>query len=203
MSKVFLDCGTHQFQGLKEFINILGIDKDWKVHSFEANPLTSAGNLNRIDKSWEFDLTLHECAIGTRDGKVKFMGEHNNYQAMGEPDSMGSRIADNWHPGIFSETEEGKHDGHTGVEFEVDAIDFPKFIRETFSDDDEIYIKMDVEGSEFDILEELVKDFPPNIKVFYVEWHERFFPNAPYMHHKRKRYTKIITELGVEFKDWI
>jgi|TARA_R110000824_G_scaffold70127_1_gene180245 FkbM family methyltransferase len=203
VSKVFLDCGAHEFQGLRQFIDILGIDEDWRVHSFEANPITSGRAAEHIDKAWKFHHVFHNCAIGTRDGKVTFMGEYCNYQEAGVPDSQGSRISDNWHPGIYSETSKGAGDGITSREFKVDMIDFPKFIRDTFSKDDEIYIKMDVEGSEFDILEELVKDFPPQIKVMYVEWHERFFPNAPYMHHRRKLYTKIITELGVELKDWI
>ena len=37
--KHFLDMGAHKLEGLKEFTEKLGIDKEWKVYSYEPNIL--------------------------------------------------------------------------------------------------------------------------------------------------------------------
>ena len=37
--KHFLDLGAHKLEGLKEFTERLGIDKTWKVYSYEPNIL--------------------------------------------------------------------------------------------------------------------------------------------------------------------
>ena len=40
MKKIFIDCGTHLFQGFEQFVSKYNIDKSWECHSFEANPIT-------------------------------------------------------------------------------------------------------------------------------------------------------------------
>ena len=38
--KIFIDCGTHLFQGFEQFIQKHNIDSEWKCFCFEANPFT-------------------------------------------------------------------------------------------------------------------------------------------------------------------
>lgn len=191
MAKVFLDCGAHKFEGLREFIPILALDKTWVVHSFEANPtITKNAKLN-VDEEWKFEHYMHDCAVGARNGKIKFISEYRDRDEGG----MGSRLATNWHDGIY--------DFGGGRPYEVDIINFPEWIRDTFNDDDEVVIKLDVEGAEFEILPELIKDIPKCLKVMWIEWHERFFPDPDKQKEDRERYTEDLRKAGVVVNDWI
>jgi FkbM family methyltransferase len=191
MRKVFLDCGAHKFEGLREFVNILNIDEDWVVHSFEANPTVTQNFKSNLDEEWKFSHTMHECAVGARDGKISFVSEYQNEPVGG----MGSRLACNWHDGIY--------DYGGGRLYEVDIINLPEWIKNNFNEDDEIHIKLDVEGAEFEILTELTKDIPPQIKSMYIEWHERFFPTELDKAGERHKFSTLIRQAGIKLEDWI
>jgi len=54
----------------------------------------------------------------------------------------------------------------------VKILDFSAFIIENFKPTDEIILKMDVEGKEYDILEKMIRDGSIKyIKEIYCEWH--------------------------------
>ena len=190
MARVFLDCGAHKFEGLREFINILKIDKEWQVHSFEANPTITKNFEEHLDDSWDFDHYVHKCAVGARDGKIQFISEYADQEVGG----MGSRLASNWYHGIY--------DYGGGRAYEVDIINFPSWLKETFNEDDEVHVKLDVEGAEFEVLEELVKDVPSQLKSIFIEWHERFFPDPEAMFELRKKYTRMLQDTSVIVRDW-
>ena len=67
---------------------------------------------------------------------------------------------------------------HPGYEIkvEVECISFSDFVNQ-FNDDDEIICKMDIEGSEFEVLRDMLnKGSIKKIKDLYVEFNERFMP---------------------------
>ena len=60
--------------------------------------------------------------------------------------------------------------------YQVEAIDLSDFIKNNFSKEDFIILKLDIEGSEFDVLQKMITDETLEyIKKIYVEWHEQFF----------------------------
>ena len=71
----------------------------------------------------------------------------------------------------------------------VKCFDVNKFIN-SFAPDDNIVIKLDVEGSEYDILRRMYSDdnVLKRVKGFFIEWHDQWFPDA-----NMKSY--LITEL--------
>jgi FkbM family methyltransferase len=61
------------------------------------------------------------------------------------------------------------HDYHSSIE--VDTIDFYEFVK-TFKPHQEIYIKMDIEWSEYQVIEDMLfRGWPQNIKHIWIEWH--------------------------------
>ena len=71
------------------------------------------------------------------------------------------------------------HDGkgYLGEEkAEVDCINFGKWIKDNFSKDDNIYLRMDIEGSEYTVLPSMIEDGSIDyINNLSVEFHWRKF----------------------------
>ena len=57
----------------------------------------------------------------------------------------------------------------------VDCFDFPEYLKK-LKDYDNIVIKMDVEGSEYILLEKIIENITEiqNIKHIFIEFHSRF-----------------------------
>ena len=61
---------------------------------------------------------------------------------------------------------------------EVEAIDFSRWIRENFVEDDYIFLKMDIEGSEYKVLPKMIEDGTINyINDLIIEWHDWQLPS--------------------------
>jgi hypothetical protein len=79
--KLFVDCGTHLGDGLKQHIALLGIDETWLIDSFEANPYTFQYLASALDRTlaipgFEFfafpRLRLINKAVWVRSGSLSF-----------------------------------------------------------------------------------------------------------------------------------
>jgi len=173
--KVFIDCGANLGQGLLEFnkkFKFINND-EWEVHSFEPNPdielnFDNAKNVTGYQKAiWTEESTL-KFARGVRTNKYD---GPNGIGASGEPGeltSVGSRIKND-----KIENVDGK--GNRLENFvSIEAIDFSKFL-EQFKDYDQVIVKMDIEGAEYDVLRHLMKEGTASIMdELFVETHERF-----------------------------
>ena len=111
-------------------------------------------------------MTLHQAAVGLRDGQITLKRAAN--------------FADNPRGGSVKSTviaggrgiDEGDAAG-----IAVDMIDFPAFLRGLIDAHGDIaFLKMDIEGAELDILEEMERQdlFAP-IRLTVAETHERKF----------------------------
>lgn len=79
-----------------------------------------------------------------------------------------------------------------------------KFIEDlNLSVDDEIRIKLDIEGSEFVVLQDMLenKKSLENLREIWVEWHERLFP-LDNMKEKRIKLTNSYVNLGIVISNW-
>lgn len=82
----------------------------------------------------------------------------------------------------------------------VPCIDFSSWIRRNFSTSDQIIVKMDIEGAEYDVLEKMVaEDTIRDISVLYVEWHAHKFAGLGPERHERL--LRSIPE-AVEIRPW-
>lgn len=190
---VFLDCGTHFGQGLSEFTRIFKIDASWIVHSFEANPVTYQMNMSKGATPY---VQYHNVAVHNKDEKITIFVE----SPPGEGETgMGSSVItlDKWDP------QDGTLRQNFKTQYEVDAIRFSRFIMENFTHDDNIIIKMDIEGSEFNVIEDMLETGAMSyVKFIAIEWHGHFFTNKEEMKQKESELIHKIRSLGVPHENW-
>ncbi len=73
---------------------------------------------------------------------------------------------------------------------EVESINFSQFIKEKFTKEDEIILKIDIEGKEYDVLEQMIEDKTINlIDTLFCEWHQHKIPSL------KDRHSKLIERL--------
>jgi hypothetical protein len=91
----------------------------------------------------------------------------------------------------FSGTGEGANIFDMGKE--VECIDFSKFLKQF--EGQEIIVKMDIEGAEYDILEKMIKDGTDKlVKEFWIEWHISKFPEKIHIQNNLKK--------KINWKNW-
>jgi FkbM family methyltransferase len=196
MTNVFLDLGTHLGQGLEHFIYELKIDDQWKVHTFEANPDTYKQFTEGVYNKYPF-IVAHNKAVSNRDGMLQF----NQETFPGEPTATGQASStidmSKWDP--WGNNQSAQHFSS----IEVSCIDFAKFIKDNFNEQDNIFIKMDIEGAEFDVLEKLYnEDLFRLINILAVEWHAHYFSNREEMEIKKQDLLSKLLDAKVNVLEW-
>lgn len=193
MKNIFLDCGTHLCEGLIDFYNKGIIDDSFEIYTFEANP---ACNINERVKQLSFNVTAYNKAVWIKDGFVSFNQENHQKSKTGSPSDNWS-VVDGWGSSI-----DGIGFNHPGYDTQVNvpSIDFSNFISQ-LPVDSNIICKMDIEGSEFQVLRHLIKqETIIKIKELYVEFHERFMPSES---EETKNYLiNVIQNMGVKVNIW-
>ena len=159
MKKILLDCGSHKGESVKKFKTLLPNFNEYSVYMFEPN-----SNLFKIISSNpEFDsCTKYQKAVSDKNETVKFYG--------------GTVVTDNCGATILLDKK--KYDAYRDDDYElVETVDISKFIKDNFSTEDHIILKLDVEGAEYQIIEKLLADNTfPYIKKLYMEWHTHWLP---------------------------
>jgi FkbM family methyltransferase len=150
MTKWFIDCGAHLGESVRLFRSQYPGASDFRVVSFEANPKHAA--------AWEApdlaDVEFHDQAVWVEDGTVSFYVE------------AVTDLAASVHPENRYIT--GRQDRIT-----VPCIDLSAWMRQRLSPDDFVVLKLDIEGSEYEVLERMLAEgtFQSLVDVFYVEYH--------------------------------
>lgn len=199
MKKYFFDCGTHMFQGFQQFSKNHNIDFSWNCYCFEANPITYEES-KKVYKNLSLNYNINHLnnAISNKNEivnikcpKVKSWGHQVEVGTFTDQSSNILEDPQNWWD-------------HDYQEYEVKSIDFSSFLKETVNEEDYVLIKMDIEGSEFSVLDKMIKDNTIElIDDIYVEFHERHFDNEEYYNSKKKEYFKIFLEKTINLFEWI
>lgn len=83
---------------------------------------------------------------------------------------------------------------------EVESIDISKWILDNFSKDDFIVIKMDIEGSEYEVLPKMIEDASIDyINTIYIEWHDWQYSDKVIDTQNLKR---VISNKNIKIIDW-
>jgi FkbM family methyltransferase len=181
--KHFIDLGTHKFEGLSEFTEKLKIDNDWFVYCYEPNSSIYNDALTVLDiiKPKYKQLEFHNLAVMDYNGEIIFNKHKGAWR-----DANKSEYISGYTTGSNSLDLNPSYDSGNGVVFDVEqenvkCIDIYDILSKIVSVDNnpEIYIKCDIEGSEFKVLPKLIDSpFINFVKAIYIEWHERFWYNT-------------------------
>lgn len=134
------------------------------VHCFEPDPFAFGKLSNRFADAQ--NVTLHQAAVGLNAGQITLM-RAANFEDNPRGGSVKSTVIAGGR-GI----DEGEKAG-----IAVDLVDFPAVLRDLIDRHGEIaFLKMDIEGAELDILEEMERQdlFAP-IRLTVAETHESKF----------------------------
>ena len=197
--KYFLDFGTHKFEGLAEFTELLGIGTGWHVQCYEPNgaiyKVASEEKLAGLKEKYA-SLRFENGAIMDYSGFITL----NRHDGAGK-DSSRQEYIEGYTTGSNTLTENPPVDFGNGVVFKVETdvckcFDVNEILDEIVRNDSaaEIFIKCDIEGSEFKVLPRLlaVGGALANIRGLWVEWPEAFWfyadpANAQYEQKIRER----------------
>lgn len=197
--KHFIDLGTHKFEGLNEFTEKLGIDNEWNVYCYEANPLIYDRSLLDNLKDYYNHIEFHNLAVMDANGSITFHCHDGAWS-----DQSKEKYVEEYTTGSNALDQTPTYDIGNGAVFnivdkEVDCVDINDILESICAKDPqaEIYIKCDIEGSEFVVLPRILEsEYLDNVKQMYIEWHERFWYNngieekikekQVYLHHLKK-----------------
>jgi len=153
--KIFIDLGAYDGDTIEKALKLYP-DFD-SFYAFEPYP----PNFKKLLQKYEGDkrIVLFEKAVAKYDGKANLF-LHKNLKNNNGADE-GSTL------------EKSKNNINLNNFAEVQTIDFSKFILENFNTSDEIILKIDIEGTEYDLLEKMIADKSIKyIKKIYCEWHK-------------------------------
>lgn len=167
---IYIDLGCHNGDSIIDFYKGLFCDIDpTNITSIGIDPL-SIYDKQKEEISKKYGTKFIKAVVSNYNGKAT-LSEHNN--------------------DISSSIRPEKHQYRNGKKYEVDCIDFSNFIK----DYDDILLRMDIEGEEYNVLEKMIKDGSINkIKYLDVEFHGHRFIDG-FRQSFRKRGADICEEL--------
>lgn len=155
--KVFIDGGACTGQSVKKWATITGEQfRDYTIYSFEALPK----NIAKFKMSAQHpNVTLIEKAIWIKNTTAHFYVANSKFGSTLRSDKVSNFNSKADKPFI-----------------EVECVDFAEWILETTTAQDDIFLKLDIEGAEFDVLPHLFssKVFElRNILTLFIEFHSK------------------------------
>ena len=145
MRKIFLDCGANRGQSINAFLKEFPNSNEFEIFSFE--PSKSEEILSSLNNYKSEKIKIFNSAVDTQDGYKKFYDSG---------DTSSSLIDRNRTKNIIK----------------VKTISLSKFILENFDKKNYIILKIDIEGSEYDVIDDLSKKGIFNsIDLFFAEIH--------------------------------
>jgi len=134
-----------------------------EVHLFEPNTMWSKERheiAQQVSKS-ALAVYVHDCAVWNKNENKNF------FVGIDEFGDLGSSLCSDKNEKLDRENP-----------LSVNCIDFAEFITQNFKVSDNVIVKLDIEGAEYDILPYMVNkpDCMEKIDSLFVEWHPNFFP---------------------------
>ena len=172
VKNLFIDCGTNLGQGLNEFNKKFNLfnNINWDIYTFEPNPYIdlkkmffNVNNIIKIDKAiWINNDPMQFICKGKKDENLRRKYNEERFQGGGSQIKCTQK---NYNIPEHVETDI----------INIQTINFSDFLKDKSNIYDKIYVKMDIEGAEFQIIDHLIECNTLNlIYELYIEPHGRF-----------------------------
>lgn len=149
--KAYIDLGSHVGKAINKFMESEEYDDSWVLHAFDANPI--------LVRSYPEQVQEHRQAVWIYDGTVDF---YINQKSRTSSYTRGGTILKEKVTGHLDKRHPEK----------VPCIDISKWLLENFTKEDYVFVKMDVEGAEYAVLEKMLTDGSMDlIDKLHLEWH--------------------------------
>lgn len=155
MKKILLDCGAHCGCTARKFKKEFDSANEFSIYSFEP--------MGELHPYYNHNLgLLYGKAVWLFDGVIKFhdFGTGGGSTISNEK-AFKLKERKPFHPNVLKYKK-----------IHVQCIDLSNFIYVNFHPDDYIILKLDIEGSEYDLLNHLInQETIKYINEVYIEWH--------------------------------
>lgn len=188
---IFIDCGSNLGQGFEIISKELNINSNWNVFMIEPNPKCVDILKNKYN-TYNF-ITIIDKAIWINNEKrllnVEYCPEHNDWVG----GATNIILQNKYIKPKYIKDEYLKSGSY------VECIDFSEFVMSNFKKEDNICIKFDIEGAEFDVLDKMINDKTIDyVNTFYVEWHNHLIPNKK----SQDYYIDIFKNKNIDYHIW-
>jgi len=174
-NRYFIDCGSNIGDTIDLFLQNFKNAKQYQIIAFEPNK-----QLKSYYKKYE-NVTLYQKAVWIADETKEF------YIGIKNEHSTNSRL-DDFYQGR-------KKEKFLNESESVECIDFSRYIAANFSTQDEIILKLDIEGAEYQVLSKMIADNTISfINELYIEFHN----TQKTEHYDRNELAKTIMSKGIK-----
>jgi len=195
MKNIYLDCGRHFGEGLEHFCKKLRINNEWKIYSFEANPVTHDFFIkNKKIKFLDLDCEFIHSAVMDFSGETEMLIASNESEL--EMSGGSSCLSINtWNPRNNFEKSYSRT-------IKVPCVNFSNFVK-NLPKSANIYCKLDIEGAEFDVIESMIENGSiQRIRKFWIEFHENFTTKKKFYKQRKKNITDFFKKNSIQYEEW-
>ena len=184
--KTYIDIGTNSIGGYETLCKELSMDNTWNKIFIEPNPEC----YEYIEKQIINDVTckLIKAAASSIEGEFELI-TRDDMKSDSAATIMGLKF-------ITDSIGSVNQQVPSYNKYKVKSITLDSILEDI--DSDEIYIKMDCEGAEYDILESLKAKYLYKIKKLYVEFHA----HNDVMRQRRDNIINLYKKLNIEILNW-
>lgn len=195
--KYYIDLGGHFGEGLRSFIDMYNIDETWKIISFEPN--IESFNILKVFNYKNCNIEFINKGVWVENKTLKFRPEKTSISYGSRNDGAGSTFIDGDDWNIKNNNNIGG--GDFLDEYNIEVIDFNEFLL-NLKEVDFLLVKMDIEGSEYEILRRIIKTNSISIiNDIYVEFHDWAMKSENV--YTTNELINTIENKGVNIKKWI
>jgi FkbM family methyltransferase len=164
MKKIFIDGGAHKGEAIEVLLDKRTDLKGCDVHFFEPNEdLISVLEEISVNNK-EYNINIYHSALWKEDGEIDFLESIARWNTLAS--TVVPSMNEIW--GLKLDRDNPK---------KVKSTSLSNFLKKC-NNEDYIVVKLDIEGSEYFVIEDLFKTGEiEKINELYVEWHDHFFPH--------------------------
>lgn len=181
----WVDCGANTGAVLESQVRWFPARE---YHAFEANPNLIPSLQAVAARHPGTRVTIHHAAVWTSDATLPFF--LSGADTTGREDTEGSTL-------LGGKTRRNPACGEIRYDqpVQVPCIDFSAWLARTFSGRDHVWLKMDIEGAEYEVLEKMLEDGSiDRVDKAFVEFHFGHAHEIPGV--DRERHERLIAELS-------